>query len=98
MLIVIVLLIAVTQNCTAKSGCPTVFNVKSYGAVGDGEKLDTPAINSAIEACNQSGGGMVHFPPGTYLSGSVRLKYFLSLFMLILFVRKKISETHRIQV
>ena len=48
------------QYCAADAGSLAVFNVKDYGAVGDGEKLDSPAINSAIEACNEAGGGTVH--------------------------------------
>jgi polygalacturonase len=46
---------------------PNVFNVKNYGAVGDGLTLDTAAINKAKEACSSSGGGAVYFPAGTYL-------------------------------
>jgi polygalacturonase len=52
-------------------GC---FNVRNYGAVGDGKTLDSPAINRAIEAAVAVGGGTVFVPAGTYLSGSIRLK------------------------
>jgi polygalacturonase len=48
-------------------------NVKAFGAVGDGKHLDSPAINQAIEACAQAGGGTVRLPAGTYLSGSIHL-------------------------
>ena len=51
-----------------------IYNVYDYGAVGDGKTLDSPAINSAIEACFQAGGGMVYLSAGTYLSGSIHLK------------------------
>src|SRR3954470_20803582 len=47
--------------------------VRDTGAVGDGERLDTVAINSAIEKCNGSGGGRVILPPGKYLTGTMRL-------------------------
>lgn len=50
------------------------FNVKDFGAVGDGAHLDSPAINKAIEAADKIGGGTVLLPAGTYLSGSIRLK------------------------
>jgi polygalacturonase len=51
-----------------------IFNVRDFGATGDGQTLDSPAINKAIDACADAGGGTVLVPPGTYLSGSIRLK------------------------
>ena len=51
-----------------------VYNVRDYGAKGDGKALDSPAINAAIEAAVSNGGGQVLLPAGTYLSGSIRLK------------------------
>lgn len=59
----------------------TVFNVKDYGAKGNGTMLDSPAINKAIEAAAASGGGIVLFPSGTYLSGSIRLKSNVTLYL-----------------
>jgi polygalacturonase len=50
-----------------------VFNVRQYGAVGDGKTLDTAAIQEAIRVASTVGGGTVVFPPGTYLSSSIRL-------------------------
>lgn len=50
------------------------FNVRSFGAVGDGKQLDSPAINQAIDAAAKAGGGTVLVPAGTYLSGSIHLK------------------------
>jgi polygalacturonase len=44
------------------------FNVRSYGATGDGSTDDTPAINAAITAANSAGGGTVQFPSGNYKS------------------------------
>jgi len=57
------------------------FNVKMYGAIGNGITLDTAAINKTIEAANASGGGTVHFPAGTYLSYSIHLKSNIALFL-----------------
>ncbi len=53
---------------------PLNFDVRTYGAAGDGKTLDTPAINKAIEAAAAAGGGTVVFPAGNYLSFSIRLK------------------------
>lgn len=49
------------------------FNVKKYGAVGDGITLDTKSINKAIAACVNAGGGTVYFPAGTFVTGSFRI-------------------------
>jgi polygalacturonase len=55
------------------------FSVRTYGAKGDGATLDTEAINRAIEAASQNGGGTVRFPSGTYLAFSIRLKSYVAL-------------------
>lgn len=44
----------------------TVFNVKKYGAVGDGTTNDTTACQTALNAAVAAGGGIVYFPTGTY--------------------------------
>ncbi len=55
------------------------YNVRDFGAKGDGTSLDTAAINRAMEAAAAAGGGTVRFPAGTYLSFSIRLKSNLTL-------------------
>jgi len=59
----------------------TVFDVRTYGAVGDGKTLDAVAINQAIEAAAAAGGGMVYFSAGTWLSFSIRLKSNVELYL-----------------
>ena len=51
-----------------------VFNIKDYGAVGDSIRMDTKAIQEAIDACTGAGGGMVRVPAGFYPMGTIRLK------------------------
>ena len=57
-----------------------LFNIRDFGAKGDGATLDTAAINQAIEAGAKSAGGQVLFPPGRYLSGTVHLKSHVTLY------------------
>ena len=49
------------------------FDVKAYGAAGDGSKDDTPAIQAAIKAATDAGGGSVVLPAGTFLSGPIAM-------------------------
>ncbi|MDA8051569.1 MAG: glycoside hydrolase family 28 protein [Rhodospirillales bacterium] len=51
-----------------------VFDVRDFGAVGDGTTIDTAAINQAIAAAVAAGGGTVLVPPGIYASYSIRLR------------------------
>ena len=55
------------------------YNVRHYGAKGDGATVDSPAINRAIDAAAMSGGGTVYFPPGVYVSYTLRLKSHVTL-------------------
>jgi polygalacturonase len=57
------------------------FNIRDFGAVGDGKNLDSPAINRAIEASAAAGGGTVYVPAGRYLCYSIRLKSRIRLFI-----------------
>lgn len=56
-----------------------VFNVKSYGAVGDGTTDDTTAIQAAIDAAAAANGGIVFFPQAVYKVTSLNLKNYVHL-------------------
>jgi polygalacturonase len=68
-------------TCTqAQSG--NVFNVKNYGAIGDGKTDDAIAIQKAIDACNKNGGGRVLLPAGnTFLASPFDLKSFVEFYL-----------------
>src|SRR6201996_5049410 len=51
-----------------------VYNIRKYGAKGDGITLETNALQAAINACHQDGGGTVLVPAGTFQIGTVELK------------------------
>ena len=77
----ILLVLASFVNAAAACKPITFFNVKDYGAVGDRVNLDSKAINKAIDAATNAGGGTVYLPAGRYLSGSIHLKSNISLFI-----------------
>jgi polygalacturonase len=59
----------------------TVFNVREFGAKGDGENNDRDAIERTIAAAAAAGGGRVYFPAGNYLSTTIHLKSNISLYL-----------------
>jgi len=66
-----ILFFAAINFCPAQT--PPYFNVLNYGATGNGTTLDSPAINNAIAAAGAAGGGIIGFPAGNYLCGSIHL-------------------------
>ncbi len=65
-----------TANKTAQR-----FVISEYGSVADGKTVNTKAIQSAIDKCAASGGGVVVVPPGTFLSGAIFLKQGVNLYV-----------------
>jgi len=54
-------------------------SIADHGAVGDGKAMNTGAIQAAVDACEQAGGGTVVVPAGVWLTGSVQLKSHITL-------------------
>ena len=53
---------------------PPFYDVRSYGAAGDGCTLATASIQKAVDACAADGGGKVLVPAGRYPTGPIFLK------------------------
>jgi hypothetical protein len=62
-------------------GSLPLFDPMRFGAKGDGQALDSRAINAAVDACNKAGGGVVYLRPGVYRSGTVVLKSNVTLYL-----------------
>jgi polygalacturonase len=58
-----------------------VINVRDYGAKGDGTTIDSAAIDRAISAASEKGGGTVFFPAGVYASYTIHLKSMVTLYL-----------------
>jgi len=67
------------ENAVASSS--GIFDVRNFGAAGDGKTLDADAVNRAIAAAEAAGGGTVVFPPGEYLCFSIHLKSHVHLYL-----------------
>lgn len=58
-----------------------IFDIKEYGAVGNGVAWDAPAIQQALDAACAAGGGRVIVPPGTYLAANIKLRDNVTLYL-----------------
>lgn len=65
---------ALAAGSSPAAEAPARFNIRDFGAHGDGQTLDTAAIQAALDACAQAGGGQVLISPGRYLSGTLHLR------------------------
>jgi polygalacturonase len=63
-----VVIIAGLLVCAVAASHAATFNVRDYGAAGDGHALDSTAIQKTIDACANAGGGTVLLTTGTYLA------------------------------
>lgn len=76
------------QNSAASSNAPQrtaagqrEFNIREFGATGKKEDDARPALQRAIDACGQAGGGTVYVPPGEYTSGQLHLRSGVCLYL-----------------
>ncbi|HOE10817.1 MAG TPA: glycoside hydrolase family 28 protein [bacterium] len=75
------LLVLCAQESPVYGAAAGQFEVRRYGATGDGQTKDTAAIQKAIDACSESGGGTVYFAPGNYISGSLHIRSNVTLYL-----------------
>jgi len=82
------LLLVVASVCACAAGAPVdsllggrAYNVRDFGAKGDGVTSDTIAVQAAIDACNRDRGGTVIVPAGDFLIGTVELKSNVALYL-----------------
>jgi polygalacturonase len=78
-LMVVLALASAAEPARALRQGPAVYDVRSFGAKGDGKTVDSVAINAAVETAAAAGGGIVDVPAGRYLSFSIRLKSHVTL-------------------
>src|SRR5258708_7128656 len=80
--LILTLFAASGRTVAAESPSPSLlYDVKAFGAKGDGQVLDTDAINKAIAAAHAAGGGTVVFNSGTYASFSIHLQSNVTLYL-----------------
>src|SRR4051794_5243953 len=65
---------APAAQTTANDLGARVYNIRDYGAKGDGKTLDTAALQAAVDACYHDGGGTVLVPAGNFHIGTVELR------------------------
>jgi polygalacturonase len=73
--------VALAQSTAAPYAAEAIYDVRRFGATGDGKTVDSPAINKAIEAVAAAGGGVLVFPAGTYVCFSIQLKSHVDLYL-----------------
>ncbi len=73
LVLVLVLVLAPCAFAQSFTSPARTFNVRDFGALGDGTNKDTAAFQKALDTCAVSGGGEVLVPAGNYLIGSVQL-------------------------
>lgn len=86
--------ISYTSFAEAHTDYPTVADIDiiKFGAIADGKADNTEIIQKAIDECFEAGGGVVFFPAGTYMSGTIFLKSNVTINLHKLAVLKGIAD------
>jgi polygalacturonase len=69
----VIIFALVLAGCATTQHQTATFNIRDFGAIGDGTNKDTVAFQKALDTCAVSGGGEVIVPAGKYLIGSVQI-------------------------
>ena len=67
--------------CISQFLFATTYNVRDFGATGDGKTIDTKAFNDAVLAASSLGGGTIYVPTGKYLCYSIKLASNITLYL-----------------
>ncbi len=70
-----------TPALAAGPGQHLFFDVRDYGTAADGKRMDTRALQAAIDACAQAGGGTVLISAGQYLTGALNLRSHVNVYL-----------------
>jgi polygalacturonase len=73
--------VALAQSSVEPRAAEAIYDVRKFGATGDGKTVDSSAINKAIAAVAAAGGGVLVFPAGTYVCFSIHLKSHVDLYL-----------------
>ncbi len=65
----------------ALSSSQPIYDVRNFGATGDGKTIDSPAVNKALQAVAAGGGGTLLFPAGTYVCFTIHLQSHVDLYL-----------------
>ena len=73
--------VPVNNDESSNKGSNLVWDPFAFGAKADGKTMDTKAIQTAIDRCNEAGGGTVYLHNGCFVSGSLYLKSNVTLYL-----------------
>lgn len=76
-----ILTLILIHTIALQASAQTNFNITNFGAIADGKTISTKAIQKAIDSCSTSGGGTVYFPAGIFITGALKLRSNINLYL-----------------